>query len=64
MFDPLAKDKQQPDSSTGNISRQLYPSSAADGGQTIHHSNSISRLLKRSRAKILLIYVFLEISHA
>ncbi|XP_078373393.1 uncharacterized protein LOC144656994 isoform X2 [Oculina patagonica] len=35
MFDPLAKDKQQPDSSTGNISRQpLYPSAAAatDGG--------------------------------
>ncbi|KAJ7321760.1 hypothetical protein OS493_033868 [Desmophyllum pertusum] len=33
MFDPLAKDKQQPDSSTGSISHQLYPSTAAaDGG--------------------------------
>lgn len=32
MFDPLAKDKQQPDSSTASISRQLYPSSPADGG--------------------------------
>ena len=28
MFDPLAKDKAQPDSSTGNISGHLYPSTA------------------------------------
>lgn len=32
MFDPLASDKQQPDSSTGAITRQLYPSTAADTG--------------------------------
>lgn len=28
MFDPLAKEKPQPDSSTVNISGQLYPSIA------------------------------------
>jgi len=32
MFDPLATDKQQPDSSTGSVARQLYPSTTADSG--------------------------------
>ena len=35
MFDPLAPEKQQPDSSTGNITRQLYPSTATDTGQAL-----------------------------
>ena len=49
MFDPLAKDKQQPDSSTGSVSRQLYPSTAADAGQTSHHLNLV---LKNKRYNI------------
>jgi len=39
MFDPLATDKQQPDSSTGSVARQLYPSTTADSGQALKQSN-------------------------
>ena len=38
MFDPLATDKQQPDSSTGSVALPLYPSAAADTGQAIQTS--------------------------
>lgn len=59
MFDPLAKDKQQPDSSTANISRQLYPSSPADGGQIIFHSNC--RVIKSSNSIQPYIWVLLKV---